>query len=207
MDGFKNMGGEGNPMAAAGAAWAMLAQYGACVIYTIGCCSCLMAIGNLVLFIFLAIYAFGNPDNEGYFGKRTSTIEGKSVESDWMFTASEALGYTNDAGEEIPATVIGEVDNVHGNFVTWFTWGFLNYLMICGFQCLGAILVRCMPVIGMICMYLSGCVCCSSTAWWIAGIVWRFRTSGKVASTVENENLWKLENPSDADLSESNSPY
>lgn len=203
MDGFKNMGGEGNPMAMAGAAWGMLAQYGACVIYTMGCCGCLMAIGHLVLFIFLAIYAFGNPDNEGYYG----TVTAAGVESGWMFTASQALGYTTDAGVEVAATATGDLDNVHGNFVTWFTWGFLNYIMLCGFQCLSAIMIKCSPVIGMICMYLSGCVCCSSTAWWIAGIVWRFRTSGKIASTSENEDMWKLLNPTDAALEESNSPF
>lgn len=203
MDGFKNMGGEGNPMAMAGAAWGMLAQYGACVIYTMGCCGCLMAIGNLVLFIFLAIYAFGNPDNEGYYG----TVTAAGVESGWMFTASQALGYTTAGGVEVAATATGDLDNVHGNFVTWFTWGFLNYIMLCGFQCLSAIMIKCSPVIGMICMYLSGCVCCSSTAWWIAGIVWRFRTSGKIASTSENEDMWKLLNPTDAALEESNSPF
>ena len=51
-----------------------------------------------------------------------------------------------------------DLDDVHGNFVSWFTWGFLNYLLLCVFSCMSGLLGKCNQMIGMICFYMVGCV-------------------------------------------------
>ena len=63
------------------------------------------------------------------------------------------------------------MDHVHDHFVAWFMWGFCSFIPM--FVCLP------IPVIGS-CMSL--CANCSLIGWWIAGMVWRLRTSGKFAS-------------------------
>jgi hypothetical protein len=74
------------------------------------------------------------------------------------------------------------VDDVHGNFVTWFMWGFMNAMVSVGLILLGGLFTLCAPSIGTCLMSLVGCAQCSGLAWWIAGMVWRLRASGKFAS-------------------------
>ena len=63
------------------------------------------------------------------------------------------------------------MDFVHDHFHVWFTWGFVSFIPF----------LLCLPV-PLVGTLLSACSACSLEAWWIAGMVWRLRNSGKYAS-------------------------
>jgi len=71
---------------------------------------------------------------------------------------------------------------VHGVFVTWFTWGFINAALSCFFCLSAGISARCMPALTMCCAGLFSCVQCSGHVWYIMGLVWRLRESGRFAA-------------------------
>ena len=77
------------------------------------------------------------------------------------------------------------MDHVHDHFVTWFMWGFCSFIPM----------IVCLPI-PAIGSCLSVCANCSLMAWWIAGMVWRLRTSGKFASgdvnqlSIKNDEEW-----------------
>ena len=74
--------------------------------------------------------------------------------------------------------------DIHGRFVTWFFWGFLQALVIpVGSSILVGLGMLIHESIGKGCMGLQGLgMCCGGAAWWITGIVWRFRSDGAYAA-------------------------
>ena len=74
-----------------------------------------------------------------------------------------------------------DIDNVSQNFHVWFLWGFINAVGPMGLMLLAAI-TSFLPPVAMFFAGLAGCSGCSGLAWYIAGMVWRFRASGKYAS-------------------------
>ena len=71
---------------------------------------------------------------------------------------------------------------MHGRLVTWFLWGFCQMLAPIATSLLAMIGMAISPTLGSILGGLGGCVVgCGGLAWWIAGIVWRFRSDGAFA--------------------------
>ena len=73
--------------------------------------------------------------------------------------------------------------DVHAEFVLWFTWGFILVLSPCAIGLIlfltGFISDSMTALLGTL---LNCSVGCASVAWWISGIVWRFKASGSFAS-------------------------
>ena len=88
-----------------------------CIITTLS----LLAI-PLIFFIYLGIFAFANPDAAAWVSKDTA---GNKISL--YSTQSEAEG----AGTEV-------VD-IHGRFVSWFLWGFIQMILPCAWICLSCI--------------------------------------------------------------------
>ena len=153
MDGFKNMASNG----------------GACgtIMAIISCllgCGCLAAAVAFV--VYLGIFAFNNPNAEAIYGVN---VDG-----------SEALFPTMEAAELVKAT---DLDDVHGNFVNWFLWGFIQQIVTCASPLLGALCMMVSPQVASAVMGLLGCASgCGGLAWYITGLVFRCRQSGNFAS-------------------------
>ena len=129
------------------------------------CCGCflLILLGlQITLCVYMGIYAFNNPDSEGWYG---------IVKGTKMMDSQEAL---RQAGAFA-------LEDVHSNFVIWFQWGFANALTFAGYS-------SCIPFMAMfppLALLMQCCSCyggCSLLAWYITGLVWRCRTSGAFAS-------------------------
>ena len=120
-----------------------------------------MAALPVVWTVYLGIYAFDNPDQPAWYG----VTDGKPS----LFGSPDEQG-------------AGELTDIHQRFVSWFLWGFIQALAP---WLLAPFIVSCMvlsPELGSLCGILSCCgLGCSSLAWWIAGIVWRFRSDGSYA--------------------------
>ena len=129
------------------------------------CCIC--ASLPIVFLVYLGIYSFNNPDSEAWLG---TGVDGKHA----LF-ATETKGMTAKATDMV---------DIHARFIIWFTWGFMQSLVaplasviIIG---LGSIIH---PSLGACCSGLLGCgMSCGGLAWWITGIVWRFRSDGSYAT-------------------------
>ena len=107
----------------------------------------------------LGLFAFMNPNGDGWYGK-IGDVEYMKLKEEW------------DA--QSAGTVVTDLDPVHDLFLIWFTWGFINS---CGTK-VAMMLMFCIPC----CLPVLGCFQCSSLAWWITGMVWRFRESSVFAS-------------------------
>ena len=133
--------------------------------YFKGCLGCILALVMAALpviwTVYLGIYAFDNPDQPAWYG----VVDGKPS----LFGSPDEQG-------------AGELTDVHQRFVSWFLWGFIQALAP---WLLAPFIVSCMvlsPELGSLCGILSCCgLGCSAIAWWIAGIVWRFRSDGSYA--------------------------
>lgn len=135
-----------------------------------GVVGCLVGVGcavaPIVLTVYQGIYAFNNPDNEAWLGVVPS--------------GENKLYADQEAGNLDKAT--GLVD-IHARFVTWFLWGFLTSLspLVMGLLFLVATLIN--PNLGGCMGAFNACaIGCSGLAWWITGIVWRFRADGAFVS-------------------------
>ena len=123
-------------------------------------------VAPIVLCVYQGIYAFNNPDNEAWLG----VVPG----------GENKLFADQEAGNLDKAT--GLVD-IHGRFVTWFLWGFLTSLSPLALGILFLITTLINPNLGGCCGAFNACaVGCSGLAWWITGIVWRFRADGAFVS-------------------------
>ena len=130
-------------------------------------CCCVCAALPIVFFVYLGIYSFNNPDQEAWLG---AGADGKEA----LF-ADEAAGTLGKATDLV---------DIHARFITWFMWGFMQSvvapiaaLVLVG---LGSLLH---PSLGACCSGLTGCgMSCGGIAWWITGIVWRFRSDGSYAA-------------------------
>ena len=121
----------------------------------------------IVLMVYMGIYAFNNPDSDAWHG----VVEG----GEFKLCEDEAAAQKLQAANAV---------DIHGRFVAWFLWGSLVMLpapIIAGLVAFLAMLVS--PALGTFCSTLFGCaVSCGGLAWWITGIVWRFRSDGAYAS-------------------------
>ena len=121
---------------------------------TVGCCAL-----SIVYLVYLGIYAFNNPDNQVF--------------------------YTSQGSEQkLTATLSNEhSEDVHSQFVSWFTVGFTLAILPCATALLTGLIFMinetCAGMISKLITCLSGCV---GIAWFITGIVWRFKESGSIAS-------------------------
>ena len=77
-----------------------------------------------------------------------------------------------------------ELVDIHARFVLWFVWGFFQSLVIpLGGSLLVLLAMAIHPTFGTLCMGLNGCgLTCGGLAWWVTGIVWRFRSDGAFAA-------------------------
>ena len=88
--------------------------------FSIGC-----FVGYFVLIVYLAIFAFDNPNPPAVYGVFPDTSEDESGKD------IETLFHSLEAGEEAGAS---DLVNMHSLFFGWFLWGFVQ--MICLFPCL-----------------------------------------------------------------------
>mmetsp|Transcript_14851 Transcript_14851/g.20094 ORF Transcript_14851/g.20094 Transcript_14851/m.20094 type:complete len:198 (+) Transcript_14851:73-666(+) len=132
------------------------AVQGAGIVAQLIACICALAVcGGMITFtVYLGMFAIDNPNAEGWYGEVNGVPKMGSAE--WM-TVNSATA----------------VDDVHGHFVTWFMWGFVNMI-----GTIAPLMLFCIPC----CPPISACFQCSGMAWWIAGMVWRLRQSGSFAS-------------------------
>ena len=134
------------------------------------CIGCLCSLGccaaQITLIVYLGIFAFNNPDNEAWYGVDS---EGKSQ----LFA------------KESDATVTGdtELEDIHGRFVLWFFWGFIMALAPCAAAPVLAIANCIHETLAKVLGGIVSCgIGCGGLAWWISGIVWRFKASGSFAA-------------------------
>ena len=130
-------------------------------------CSCAAAAVPIVFAVYLGIYAFNNPDSEAWIG---TTTEGKY-----------ALYKEEAAGTLAKSTALLDI---HARFVVWFLWGFLQTVAVpIGSAIVIGLAFLINEGLGKCCGGLSVLgMCCGSAAWWITGIVWRFRSEGAFAA-------------------------
>ncbi len=127
---------------------------------------CACAIAPIVLIVYEGIYAFNNPDKEAWLGI--------------LPDGQNQLFADQEAGNLEKAT--GLVD-IHARFITWFLWGFITALMPIALVLLFLAATVINPNLGTCVSAMNACAFgCSSLAWWITGIVWRFRSDGAFAS-------------------------
>ncbi len=87
---------------------------------------------------------------------------------------------TQEAAEAASAT---DLDDVHGNFVMWFLWGFCQQMLMCVGPLLGGLCMLISPQAASAMMGLISCGSgCGGLAWYITGLVFRCRQSGNFAS-------------------------
>ena len=117
--------------------------------------------------VYLGIYAFANPNTAAWYGETISV--------DGVFTP----GLFAD-----PTTISVPLVDIHGQFVTWFFWGFIQVMIpfaICIFGAISYTMIS--NKLGNIVSSVIGCsIGCGGLAWWITGMIWRFSTAGKYAS-------------------------
>ena len=125
--------------------------------YVFGCVACCAL--QVTFIVYLGIFAFANPDKRAYY----------------VISA--------DSPKMTETAVNGSAVDVHAQFVAWFTWGFIMMLCPCA---IGLILVltsffsdTCTSLLGTFFNCAAGC---TGIAWWVCGIVWRFKASGSFAS-------------------------
>ena len=146
------------------------------LIKVVGCLvSCACCAAGVTFLVYLGIFAFNNPNPEAWYATKGTD---ESLFKDEA--AATAAGYS-------------DLDNVHGHFVTWFLWGFLNAVIPMGLALIAGLCMLISPRAGQVVGSLAGCGGCSGLAWYIAGLCWRFRASGKYASgdwVVDNREAW-----------------
>ena len=120
-DDFQNVNEDRGPIAVVKGFFSQANKMGNCAFYTLSCCGCITLLGEVALFILLGLYAFKNPDNDGWY----ATVPAVDDQGD----AYQAPGMYDS--ESIPEDAI-DVSNVHSNFVTWFMWGFFNHALVFG---------------------------------------------------------------------------
>ena len=134
---------------------------GMCVQLTACLCACAKLAAFITFWVYLGIFAFNNPDNQAWYGV-TAGVEGLSADQ--------------------PAATATDVVDIHGRFVNWFLWGFINLVVCCGGGLFAGIFSASVPVLGQCCGFLASCSGCSGLAWWITGMVWRLNAAGSFAS-------------------------
>ena len=146
-----------------------------CVGFLAFICSCAVFGAVVTLTVYLAMYGFSNPDNDCWYGVYASEEGGWPT--DGLFQATE---------EQLMDQRVWDIDHVHQHFVTWFIWGFSNYVLTLCATCIGGCMLACGSDMEQMAPGVLGvgvgCAQISAFAWYIAGLVWRFRQSGSYAS-------------------------
>ena len=118
--------------------------------------------------IFIAIFAFANPDRNNSFYTADTEVKLHATRE----LALEASTYDN-------------VIDVHGRFLMWLKWGFWNYAAA---LMLFFISLLCKPSGILFKAFVCGVACSMCTiilsvqTWTVAGIIFRFTESGRYAS-------------------------
>lgn len=73
-----------------------------------------------------------------------------------------------------------DIEDVHGHFVAWFMWGFIQTIIFVIFS--GWSSMKGMSMNPTVLSGLSCIIVCAELAWYIAGMVWRFNEAGNFAS-------------------------
>ena len=158
----------------------------AAIPFVLLCCACCIA--PIVFVVYLGVYSFNNPDNEAWLG---------------VTPAGEYELYKDEASGAGSTDLV----DIHSRFVIWFTWGFLQNLvapLASGLLVGMGLMLH--PILGSVCMCLLGsAMSCGGIAWWITGIVWRFRSDGKfacgdVVPEGMTEEAWQAEITADDSL-------
>ena len=140
---------------------------------------CACSVAPIVLCVYLGIYAFNNPDNDAWLGVKDDGA--------YELFKDEAAGKTAEAKELV---------DIHTRFVNWFLTGFILALAPIGISILTGISSMINPTCGSALGGILGCGwTCSQLAWWITGIVWRFRADGSysvgdIKPPTKNEEEW-----------------
>ena len=132
---------------------------------------CYNLLCNGILAYFFYTYAYNNPD---------AATQGQCFASD---SSDTPFDMTPDSITGAVPTPSADYANVGAQFTSWFFWGFvINMISIVMaiFNFLFAFTQS--PIFGML-QTLIGCpVCCGGLAWWIAGMVIRWRHIGSVCA-------------------------
>ena len=125
----------------------------------------------LMTIVFLGIFGMANPDKPAVYGTVTRG-SGDERYSALFATKREAI--------EADAV---DIADVHAHFVNWSMWGFVMSLTPLPIAAITAISYCINYNCGKAMGGALTCACgCSFLAWWIAGIIWRFRPDGRYAS-------------------------
>ena len=112
--------------------------------------------------MYLAIYAFNNPDAQAYYIASTDETQADLV----------AI---------VPDVKADGVTPIHDQFITWFIWMFANQLYTLSWICIIPIFGKCLREFddfgAFFCSY-----CSSMLSAYTMGLVWRFGEAGKFAS-------------------------
>jgi hypothetical protein len=133
----------------------------------------------LTFVIYMAIFAFSNPDSDAYYQAYTGTVSGADVEFQGL--SADLLSFPAN----MPFTTTDltlDVTPIHAIFCTWFMWGFLNTVLFCTFCCGAILIARCAQSLVGCCFCLMACTQCSGSVWYIMGLVWRLNKAGRFAS-------------------------
>lgn len=134
MDGFKSQG-EG--------VLQMIQGGGACVLCAAATCGLTFCIAQIVFVVFIFIYAFANPDNEGWYGVMSKTNDaGVTLDTQIMWGTEMVDNATKS---------YSDMDDVHSTFVMWFTWSAINYMLLCGVSIFATVIATCSPGIASFC--------------------------------------------------------
>ena len=127
----------------------------------------------LTTITFLGIFGLANPESPAWYGR----LEAKSADD---AAGQHALYLTKDLALSADAS---DVHDVHTWFVNWSLWGFVMALAPLPIAMVTLIShcihIKCGKLVGGFSMMACGC---SMLAWWIMGIIWRFRIEGRYAS-------------------------
>ena len=84
--------------------------------------------------------------------------------------------------EELSAAGGNNNVHMHARLVSWFTWGFYNFVLPIAVLPFVACCLCSSPAAGLMCYGCTTMSCaCSMLAWFITGIIWRFSTDGQFA--------------------------
>jgi len=135
MDGFKSQG-EG--------VLQMIQGGGACVLCAAATCGLTFCIAQIVFVVFIFIYAFANPDNEGWYAVQTTlSTDGKPAFDTQIMAGTEMV--------DTAANTYSDMDDVHSTFVMWFTWSAINYMLLCGVSIFSTVIATFSPGIASFC--------------------------------------------------------
>ena len=121
-----------------------------------------------------------NPDKEAWYGQ----VNG----NDTLFKSKED-------GLAVSAK---NFTDIHQRFHIWFLWGFITFLAVIVFSIIQIVLslLEIFDSAVLIAYGILGCLTgCTTLAWWIVGIVWRFNdvgiySCGDIIPKETTESVW-----------------